>query len=84
MRDLALTRSERKKGEKDDVLVDVDQLLNGLASRSRIASRLMRRRSPAGLLLEDWVIERPRLGFMFRSGKSGTSVEKREAAKKRR
>jgi len=84
MRDLALTRSERKKGEKDDVFVDVDRLLNGLASRSRIESRIMRRRSPAGLLLVDWMAERPRLRFMFRSGKSGTSVEKRKAAKKRR
>lgn len=81
MRDMALTRSERKETEKYDVLVDVDQLLNGLAMRSRIESTIMRRRSPAGLLLEDWMIERPRLRLIFRSGKSGARAEKRKTAR---
>jgi len=55
LRDLALTRAERKKLEKGDMLVDVDRLLNGLRRRSMVVARvLVRRRSPISLLLKDW------------------------------
>lgn len=83
LKDLALTRAERKKLEKDDVLVDVDRLLDGLAKRSRVESKIMRRRSPAGLLLEDWVVERPRLRSMIRGGRSGKRARKKETSEKR-
>jgi len=65
LRDLAITRVERKKLEKDDVLVDVDRLLSGLKQRSRVRPTVERRtalkRSPTGLLLSDWETDRPRL-----------------------
>jgi len=80
LRDLALTRAERQKLEKDDVLVDVDRLLDGLAKRSRVESRIMRRRSPMGLLFEDWMAEKLRLGSMIRGGRSGRRAEKKKAS----
>jgi hypothetical protein len=83
LKDLALTRSERKKLEKDDVLVDVDRLLNGLARRSRIEAKIMRVRSPVGLLIADWTVERPKLRSMIRGGKSGGNVKREKAAKNR-
>lgn len=84
LKDLALTRSERKKLEKDELLVDVDRLLDGLAKRSRIEARIMRVRSPTGLLLADWAAERPKLRSMIRGGKSGRNVKREKASEKRR
>jgi hypothetical protein len=80
LKDLALTRTERKKLEKDDVLVDVDHLLDGLAKRSRVESRTMRIRSPTRLLFKDWTMERLRLRFMIRGGRSGRRTEKRKTS----
>ena len=63
LRDLALTRSERKKAEKGDVLVDVDMLLNSLAKRENAEARAVRARCfPLyRYVLKDWVVERRRL-----------------------
>jgi len=69
LKDLALTRGERKKVEKGDVLVDVDRLLKGLAKRSGVKRRvLVQRRSPLGLLLKDWMADRRRLRFVSHGG----------------
>ena len=58
MKDLALTRTERQKLEKDDMLIDVDRLLKGLVKRSGVKSRiLVQKRSPMGLLVKDWMID---------------------------
>jgi hypothetical protein len=71
LRDLALTRVERKKLEKGDVLVDVDRLLNGLTKKSRMVRRVVVRvRSPTGLLVRDWRADRPRLISLFEGGRS--------------
>ena len=67
LKDLALTRAERKKLEKGGVLVDVDQLLNGLAERSR-GERRISGRSPMALLLKDWRTNRQRLRSMVKGG----------------
>jgi len=66
LRDLALTRAERKKLEKGDVLVDVDRLLNGLKQRSRMGAH---RRSPSGLLVRDWRADRSKLRAMVQGGR---------------
>jgi hypothetical protein len=71
LRNLALTRAERKKLEKGDVLVDIDRLLNGLSKRSRVKRMLARRRSPTALLLRDWKVDRLRLRSMVEGGRSG-------------
>jgi hypothetical protein len=68
LRDLALTRAERKKLEKGDVLVDVDRLLSSLSKRPRVKRRLARRRSPIVLLLRDWKADRLRLRSMVEGG----------------
>jgi len=73
LRDLAITRVERKKLEKDDVLVDVDRLLSGLKQRSRAEPMVVRRttlkRSPTVLLLSDWETDRPRLKSFVQGGR---------------
>jgi hypothetical protein len=65
LKDLALSRSERKKVEKDDVLVDVDKLLNSLAKKSEVKARTIevRRFSIYQRVLKDWVNEKSRLSF---------------------
>jgi hypothetical protein len=65
LKDLALSRSERKKVEKDDVLVDVDKLLNSLAKKSEVKARTIevRRFSIHQRVLKDWVNEKSRLSF---------------------
>jgi len=71
LKDLALTRAERKKMEKGDVLVDVDRLLKGLGKRPRVEQRgLIRRRHPMDLVLKDWRVERRRLSAS-RGGRGG-------------
>jgi len=75
LKDLALSRAERKKAEKSDVLVDVDRLLKGLGKRRRVARRgLVRRLSPMGLVLKDWRVERRRLS-VSRGGRGGSGDE---------
>lgn len=77
LKDLALSRAERKKLEKGDVLVDVDRLLKGLAKRSKVKRRgLIRRRSPLRLLLEDWKAEKRRLSSTGKGGGSDADREK--------
>jgi hypothetical protein len=71
LRNLALTRAERKKLEKGDVLVDIDRLLNGLSKRSRVKRMLAKRRSPTALLLRDWKVDRLKLRSMVEGGRSG-------------
>ena len=63
LKDLALTRGERKKVEKGDVLVDVDRLLSGLVKKSEVEARAVRirRRSLFGLVMRDWTDEKTRL-----------------------
>jgi len=68
LKDLALTRAERKKLEKGGVLVDVDRLLDGLARKSRVEARVARRRSLMGLVLKDWGVDKPRLRSMIHGG----------------
>jgi len=75
-KDLALTRTERKKMEKGDVLVDVDRLLQGLAKKRRVAKRaekrvLVGRRSPLSMVLKDWRVDRRRLDAVSRGGRGG-------------
>ncbi|MGB9854203.1 MAG: hypothetical protein ACPLRY_05285 [Candidatus Bathyarchaeales archaeon] len=62
LRDLALTRKERMKAEKDDVLVDVDRLLNGLARKSMVKAKAARF-SVYRFVLKDWVAEKKRLSL---------------------
>jgi hypothetical protein len=89
LRDLALTKAERRKLEKDDVLVDVDRLLDGAAKRSRVEGRVKRRRSPMNLLLEDWTAESPGLRCMVtggrrgRGGGGGGRAERKDASEER-
>jgi hypothetical protein len=62
LKDLALTRSERKKVEKGDILVDIDKLLNSVAKKGEVKARTAKaQRSLYGLLMKDWVVERKRL-----------------------
>jgi hypothetical protein len=70
LKDLALTRGERKKVEKGDVLVDVDRLLSGLAKKSGVEARTVRvrRRSLYGLVVKDWADEKRRLLSSIRGG----------------
>ncbi|NWF87759.1 hypothetical protein HXY32_08145 [Candidatus Bathyarchaeota archaeon] len=72
LKDLALTRGERKKVEKGDVLVDVDRLLSGLARQSEVEARTVRvrRRSFVGLVMKEWADEKTRLLLSDRGGRS--------------
>jgi len=82
LRDLAITRVERKKLEKDDVLVDVDRLLSGLKQRSRAQPMVQRRmalkRSPTVLLLGDWEMDRHRLRSIVHGDRGGRHVRRKE------
>jgi len=49
LKDLALTRSEQKKLEKDDLMVDFDRLLNDFTRKAKIGSRAARKYVPVGL-----------------------------------
>jgi hypothetical protein len=68
LKDLAITRGERKKLEKGDVLVDVDRLLSGLERKSEVRVRKVkgRRRSLMRLVFRDWVAERRKLSLSIR------------------
>lgn len=70
LRDLALTRAQRKKLEKEDMLVDVDRLLKSLVKRSGVESKvLVRTRSPMGLLVRDWMVDVQELRSMAQGGR---------------
>ena len=67
MRDLALTRSERKKVEKEDIFVDVDQLLKAMAQKSEVkAEAKVARVSAYRFVMKDWAAERKRLPSALR------------------
>ena len=71
LRDLALTRAERKKLERGDVLVDFDCLLNGLLKRPEAKRRiLVRKRSHMSMLLRDWRAEKRKLRFIVKGDQS--------------
>ena len=58
MRDLALTRSKRKEGEKDALSVDIELLLRQLQLRVGSDGGIMGKvKFPMGLLLEEWKAE---------------------------
>ncbi|MCW4007331.1 MAG: hypothetical protein NWF09_01380 [Candidatus Bathyarchaeota archaeon] len=72
LKDLALTRMERKKSEKGDMLVDVDRLLNSLARKEHVEARTVRARCfPLyRFVLKDWAVEKRRLLANKRGGGS--------------
>lgn len=82
LKDLALTRSERMKRGKDDLLVSVDRLLDGLAKKQMVENKIAYMRT-LRLVLKDWTSERSRLGSMSRGGRSGRRAEKKKASEKR-
>jgi len=61
LKDLAVSRSERKKVEKHDMFIDVERLLNGLARKSEARAAEARRTSVFRLVLMDWTFERKKL-----------------------
>jgi hypothetical protein len=84
LKDLALTRSERVKRGKDDLLVSVDRLLEGLAEKPKVERRIMRfRRSLLSLVFTDWATERSRLEFISVGDRSVGKAGKKRASKKR-
>ena len=68
LKDLALTRLENRRMEKDDVLVDVDRLLSRLAVRSKDRDRKPRKYPARGLP------RKPRIGKMCIRGRSHVAV----------
>lgn len=58
LRDLAVTRRERNKQGKDDVLVGVDQLLHVLADKS---VQKPKRSSALAVVLRRWSVDMPKL-----------------------
>lgn len=70
LKDLALTRGERKKVEKGDVLVDVDTLLSRLTKKREVEARTakIRKRSSFSLVMKDWADEKIRLLSSIRGG----------------
>jgi uncharacterized protein YjiS (DUF1127 family) len=63
LKDLALSRSERKKAEKGDVLVDVDRLLSGIEKKGGTEAKAakVRRLHVYRLVMKDLSNERRRL-----------------------
>jgi len=58
MRDLALTRSKRKEGEKDSLSVDIERLLRQVQLKVGSDRGIMdKAKFPMGLLLEEWKAE---------------------------
>jgi hypothetical protein len=68
LRDLALTRGERRKFERGDVLVEVDSLLGRLSKRSRVEPRMLRRSYPMRRLIREWNVEKRRLKLVVKAG----------------
>jgi hypothetical protein len=60
LKDLALSRSERKKAEKGDVLVDVDKLLSGIEKKggTEAGAAKVRKLRVYRLVMKDWSNER--------------------------
>jgi len=80
LKDLALTRSERMKPGKDDLLVSVDRLLDGLASKKPSAESKIAYTRTISLVLKDWTIERSRLKSVSRGGKSVRRADEKKAS----
>jgi hypothetical protein len=82
LKELALTRAERKKVEKSDVFADVDQLLSSVAKKTMVKPRTARKtgvdrrifrmrspmRHPMRSLLRDWTRERRTFMLKAQSG----------------
>jgi hypothetical protein len=66
LKDLALLRADRKRLEKNDVLVGVDQLLAGLSEHEG-RTRRIRQSSLRRTVLKDWRKDRARLLRIVRS-----------------
>jgi hypothetical protein len=81
LKDLALTWSDRVKRDKDDLLVSVDRLLEGLAKKPKAETRAIRVRSLSSLVLVDWTRERSRLMLTGESVKSVRRAEKKASEK---
>ena len=58
LKELALTRAERKKAERSDVFADVDELLSSVARKTGVKPRTFKRRCLARSLLKEWTRER--------------------------
>ncbi|MEM3623346.1 MAG: hypothetical protein QXR76_06220 [Candidatus Bathyarchaeia archaeon] len=70
MKDLALTRSERKKVEKEDIFVDVDKLLKDMARKSEVKAKAKAARVSAyHIVVKDWAAEKKRLSSALRGQK---------------
>lgn len=71
LKELALTRAERKKLEKSDVLVDVGNLLGALPKRPTVERRIaVRGCSPRRGVLRDWANDKLRLRIDARGVRS--------------
>ncbi len=72
LKDLALTRGERKKVEEKDVLIDVDRLLNSLAKQGKVEARTFKVQKPSlfGLIVKDWTDEKPMLLSSVKGGRN--------------
>jgi hypothetical protein len=81
LKDLALTRSERVKRGKDDLLVSVDRLLDGLTKKKPVVENKIAYWRIIKVVFEDWVIERSRLGSG--SGRSVRRADEKKASEKR-
>jgi len=68
LKELALTRAERKKVEKSDVFADVDQLPSSVARKTGVDHRAFKRPSIARLLLSDWTRDKRRLSRRVHGG----------------
>lgn len=64
MRDLALTRGERKKAEKEDIFVDVEKLLKTFTGKGKAQAKTARV-SAYRLLLKDWTAEKRKLSTIM-------------------
>jgi hypothetical protein len=77
LKELALTRAERKKPGKGDVLVDVDQLLTRVTKVTHVTQKAnaFRMRSAGTILLKDWVVDKRKLGQTVRRDNAAGSED---------
>jgi hypothetical protein len=83
LKDLALTRGERMKLGKDDLLISVDRLLDGLAKKKPVVESKIAYWRIIRLVFDDWTIERLRLGSVSKGGRSVRRANKKRASEKR-
>jgi hypothetical protein len=77
LKDLALTRSERVKRDKDDLMVSVDRLLEGLTKKPVPENKRAYVHSLSRLVLRDWTREKSRLMLASDGVKSGRKYSKK-------